>query len=165
MKTFIVLCLLALTGNALRAQGFFLLDRTNTLHSYQESSANHGETWYTNARGEQFVARSGGEWQRVVSWKRTEEELQAAKQGFDVVASPNPTSSTTLLSFRTSQPSTVSAELYNALGERVVATQSVALSAGLHSFSLDCNALPSGTYYYVVRANGERINGSIAVMK
>ena len=65
-----------------------------------------------------------------------------------VVASPNPSASTTQLSFSLDQRSPVRLAVYDVRGREVAVLVDATLDAGSHAFPFDTSALPSGTYVY-----------------
>jgi subtilisin family serine protease len=76
---------------------------------------------------------------------------------------PNPFNPSTTIEFSIPQTSNVSIEIYNVIGELVANLVNQSLDAGYHSFSFNANNLPSGTYVYQLKANGQ--NGTFVDTK
>ena len=68
------------------------------------------------------------------------------------VNSPNPFPASTVINYSLPQQSVVSLVVYNALGEVVQTLVSGTVDAGLHQAQFDGTHLPSGTYYYTLKA-------------
>lgn len=67
---------------------------------------------------------------------------------------PNPASDVTMIDINLNKSTNVSVELFNVLGQRVQ-TQSLHLTSGSHTLSLNVQSLKSGIYFYTVRAGNE----------
>jgi hypothetical protein len=74
-----------------------------------------------------------------------------------IYISPNPSTDQTTLSFSLAKPAVVSLELYNALGERVLAIPSELKAAGTHREPIDVRALPAGVYFCRIRTDDEEM--------
>lgn len=64
---------------------------------------------------------------------------------------PNPFNSSTTINFRLPEENNAVLELYNVLGQKIKVLLNGFISAGKHSFQLNAEGFPSGTYYYVLR--------------
>lgn len=67
---------------------------------------------------------------------------------------PNPASDVTMIDVNLNRASNVSVELFNVLGQRVQ-TQSLHLTSGTHTLSLNVQSLDAGIYFYTVRAGND----------
>ena len=67
---------------------------------------------------------------------------------------PNPFSSSTTIEFELVSPTTVSLDVYDALGRRVATLASGEMAAGPHSVDFDAGSLSNGVYIYTLRAGG-----------
>jgi subtilisin family serine protease len=76
---------------------------------------------------------------------------------------PNPFNPSTTISFSIPQASNVKVEIYNVVGERVASLVNQTFEAGYHNLNFDASNLPSGTYIYQLKANGQ--NGSFVETK
>jgi len=76
---------------------------------------------------------------------------------------PNPFNPSTTIEFSIPQTSNVSIEIYNVIGENVARLVNQTLEAGYHRFNFDAGSLPSGTYVYQLKANGQ--NGTFVDTK
>ena len=66
--------------------------------------------------------------------------------------SPNPFPATTQINYTLPQESAVSLVVYNALGQVVQTLVDGTVGAGMHQALFDGRGLPSGTYYYTLKA-------------
>jgi ELWxxDGT repeat protein len=69
----------------------------------------------------------------------------------EVHAYPNPVTSTSTLELQLHTAQTLSVELYNTEGKRIMASSQVLYSQGTSRVELDMRNLPSGNYFYHVR--------------
>ena len=76
---------------------------------------------------------------------------------------PNPFNPSTTIEFSIPQTSNVSIEVYNVIGENVASLVNQTLDAGYHRFDFNASNLPSGTYVYQLKANGQ--NGTFVETK
>ena len=77
---------------------------------------------------------------------------------------PNPFNPSTSIKFSIPVDSNIKLKLFNMLGQEVAELLNSEISAGIHHVDFNANSLSSGTYFYVLEANGN--NGSnIAVTK
>jgi subtilisin family serine protease len=76
---------------------------------------------------------------------------------------PNPFNPSTTIEFSIPEMSNVSIEIYNVVGELVASLVNQNLDAGYHSLNLNASNLPSGTYIYQLKANGQ--NGTFVDVK
>jgi len=77
---------------------------------------------------------------------------------------PNPFNPSTSIKFSIPVDSNIKLKLFNMLGQEVAELLNSEISAGIHHVDFNASSLSSGTYFYVLEANGN--NGSnIAVTK
>jgi subtilisin family serine protease len=76
---------------------------------------------------------------------------------------PNPFNPSTKIEFSIPEMSNVSIEIYNVIGELVASLVNQNLHAGYHSLNFNASNLPSGTYIYQLKANGQ--NGTFVDVK
>jgi len=77
---------------------------------------------------------------------------------------PNPFNTSTSIKFSIPVDSNIKLKLFNMLGQEVAELLNSEISAGIHHVDFNASSLSSGTYFYVLEANGN--NGSnIAVTK
>lgn len=76
---------------------------------------------------------------------------------------PNPFNPATTIEFSIPEMSNVSIEIYNVIGELVASFVNQNLDAGYHSLNFNASNLPSGTYIYQLKANGQ--NGTFVDVK
>jgi subtilisin family serine protease len=76
---------------------------------------------------------------------------------------PNPFNPSTTIEFSIPEISNVSVEVYNVIGEQVSSLVNQTLEAGYHRINFNAGNLPSGTYVYQLKANGQ--NGTFVDMK
>ncbi|MDZ7625421.1 MAG: S8 family serine peptidase [Ignavibacteriaceae bacterium] len=76
---------------------------------------------------------------------------------------PNPFNPSTTIEFSIPQTSNVSIQVYSIIGELVGSLVNQTLEAGYHRFNFDAGSLPSGTYVYQLKANGQ--NGTFVDTK
>ncbi len=67
---------------------------------------------------------------------------------------PNPFNPSTSIKFSLPVASTVRMSLYNLLGQEVTQLINKEMEAGVHTVNFNASGLPSGTYFYVLSANG-----------
>ncbi|MEI8226580.1 MAG: T9SS type A sorting domain-containing protein, partial [Bacteroidota bacterium] len=65
---------------------------------------------------------------------------------------PNPAQNQTRITYELVNPSVITLEVIDILGKVVKSYVYSARPAGMNSVDLDCSALPSGVYYYRVKA-------------
>ena len=68
---------------------------------------------------------------------------------------PNPVKGTTSFLVNIDKPSTVMVEVSNIMGQKVMTFDKGAVGAGSQRYTIDCNQLSSGIYFYTVKINGE----------
>jgi len=78
---------------------------------------------------------------------------------------PNPFSEKTRISFNLEFPSFTKITVFNSLGYGVAVLSDEYLSEGRHEFTFDGTSLPSGTYYFVLQANGKVETGKLVLIK
>lgn len=81
-------------------------------------------------------------------------EVIAVANGFDLRGSyPNPAADRATIEIATDAPATISVDVYDVLGRRVMSLDPQAVGAGeRHGLALDTSTLATGTYLYRVRA-------------
>jgi hypothetical protein len=65
---------------------------------------------------------------------------------------PNPFNPSTEISFSLAKSSFVTLEVYNSLGQKVAVLINNKMNSGHHELKFEANNLPSGIYYYKIRA-------------
>jgi subtilisin family serine protease len=68
---------------------------------------------------------------------------------------PNPFNPSTTIEFSIPEASNISVEVYNIIGELVARLINQSLDAGYHKINFNASNLPSGTYVYQLKANGQ----------
>ncbi|MBK9098768.1 MAG: S8 family serine peptidase [bacterium] len=76
---------------------------------------------------------------------------------------PNPFNPSTTIEFSIPETSNISVEIYNVIGELVASLINQSLDAGYHKINFNASNLPSGTYVYQLKANGQ--NGTFVETK
>jgi flagellar hook assembly protein FlgD len=69
---------------------------------------------------------------------------------------PNPYDNRTTISYTLPKAETISLTVYDQLGQVVKVLVNESQEAGEHSISFDASDLPSGIYYYTLRAQNYR---------
>lgn len=82
-------------------------------------------------------------------------EVSAPKNFMLLQNYPNPFNPSTTIKFSIPEMSNVSIEIYNVIGELVASFVNQNLDAGYHSLNFNASNLPSGTYIYQLKANGQ----------
>ncbi|MFH1052660.1 MAG: T9SS type A sorting domain-containing protein [bacterium] len=78
---------------------------------------------------------------------------------------PNPFIQKTTIQFYLYHPEKINLTIYNLLGYKLAVLADEYLSEGNHEFTFDGSALASGTYYYVLQANGKVESGKLILIK
>jgi spore germination protein YaaH len=78
---------------------------------------------------------------------------------------PNPFNPTTTIEFALPRAGHVSMKLYDVLGREIATLLEEPLDAGRHRLAFDGGNLPSGTYFYVLRAEGTQLTQKMQVLK
>ncbi|PLX22750.1 MAG: hypothetical protein C0600_16200, partial [Ignavibacteria bacterium] len=78
---------------------------------------------------------------------------------------PNPFNPQTTIRYHLREAGSVSLRIYNTLGECVRTLLNEEQTAGAHQITLSAAGLPSGTYLYQLRANGETAQKHLTVVK
>jgi hypothetical protein len=68
---------------------------------------------------------------------------------------PNPVSGTTNFNVNLEKASTLTIEVYNLTGQKVLTLDKGLVSGGAHQFAIDASQLDAGVYFYTVKINGE----------
>ena len=82
----------------------------------------------------------------------SEEETQAPKEFTLSQNYPNPFNPVTIISYQLPETEFVTLKIYDILGNEVVTLVNEEKPAGSYNFSFDASKLPSGVYYYKLRA-------------
>lgn len=78
---------------------------------------------------------------------------------------PNPFNPITTIEFTITHPANVTLTLYNLLGQKIMVIFSGRLGKGLHRKILNSGNLPSGAYYYELKANKNRLVKKCIIIK
>jgi titin len=78
---------------------------------------------------------------------------------------PNPFNPTTEIEYSISTSGPVRLTVVDATGRTVATLVDEEQNAGEHSISFNCGELPSGTYYYVLESDGQRLDKSMILTK
>lgn len=78
---------------------------------------------------------------------------------------PNPFNPSTVIEYSISTSGPVHLTIVDASGRTVATLVDEEQNAGEHSISFDCGELPSGTYYYVLESDGQRLDKSMILSK
>ena len=68
---------------------------------------------------------------------------------------PNPVEGSTSFSVTIDNPATVNIEISNIIGQKVMNIDKGIVNTGTQKFTIDCNSLNPGIYFYTVKINGE----------
>lgn len=80
-------------------------------------------------------------------------------------AYPNPAISSTDINFRLQKPSRVKLSLVDRLGDEVQQIDAGLLGAGEQHLTISLTGLPSGTYHYILDAEGTRGSGGLVIAR
>ena len=78
---------------------------------------------------------------------------------------PNPFGASTRVTFRLPREENVSLKVFGVNGAEVATLVDGRRSAGTHSFVFDAKNAPSGVYFFVLRAGGERLVHRAVLLK
>ena len=78
---------------------------------------------------------------------------------------PNPASETAEFTFNLEKSSSVTVEVYNALGQKVNTLLNQTLNAGIHGLNINVANYLSGTYYIKMTTNGHSITKALSVIR
>jgi hypothetical protein len=78
---------------------------------------------------------------------------------------PNPFNPTTTINFSLTSPGLTSLKVYNLTGSLVATLADGMMFAGQNSVEFDASALPSGTYFYTLSANGQTEAKKMVLLK
>jgi hypothetical protein len=87
----------------------------------------------------------------------------AAKRNFVSQNFPNPVKGTTSFTINVEKAANVVVEVSNIMGAKVMTMDKGVVNAGAQKFSIDCNSLTSGIYFYTVKINGESFTHKMIV--
>lgn len=76
---------------------------------------------------------------------------------------PNPVKGTTSFAVNVDKAATVIVEVSNIMGQKVMFMDKGVVNAGAQKFTIDCNSLTSGIYFYTVKINGESFTHKMIV--
>ena len=76
---------------------------------------------------------------------------------------PNPVNGTTSFTVNVNKAATVVVEVSNIMGQKVMFMDKGVVNAGAQKFTIDCNSLTSGIYFYTVKINGESFTHKMIV--
>jgi len=89
---------------------------------------------------------------------------EPSKMTFNVAQnSPNPFRETTVINVQLEQQANLSLEVFTLMGQKVMDLNKGRLNAGPYQFRLDGSQLPSGIYFYTVKADNESITKKMMV--
>jgi hypothetical protein len=78
---------------------------------------------------------------------------------------PNPFNPVTSISFSIPEDSFVSIKVYNLLGNQVATVINKEIEAGQHSIKFDASSLPSGVYFYMLKADNNVATKKLVLLK
>jgi hypothetical protein len=78
---------------------------------------------------------------------------------------PNPLNDMASLNITLNTSASVSIEIFNALGQKVITTSSETMTAGVHTLSVNASGLESGLYFYTVKAGNYSVTKKMIVRK
>jgi len=78
---------------------------------------------------------------------------------------PNPFNASTVISFSLDQPSNVLIEVFDLRGARVAVACAGHFESGHHSIRWAADALPSGMYFYQLKAGWHVLSGKMVMLK
>ncbi|MBL0176718.1 MAG: T9SS type A sorting domain-containing protein [Ignavibacteria bacterium] len=89
-----------------------------------------------------------------------------APQGFALSQNfPNPFTPATTIAYQVAENTTVTIDVFNALGAKVATIANGPHDAGSYQAQLDASGLPSGLYYYTMRAGSFTATRSMTIVK
>lgn len=81
--------------------------------------------------------------------------LGSGSANSSIAAYPNPFTQSTTLNFTIPESGAAEVTIVNTLGEEVAGIFDGEMGAGEHSFTWDANGMAQGTYWFIVRMNGQ----------
>ena len=78
---------------------------------------------------------------------------------------PNPAGSETTIQYELQNNANVTFEMYDVLGKKILSLNEGAQNQGKHSINLTTEKIASGTYYYSLKADNNRITKKLVVAK
>ena len=78
---------------------------------------------------------------------------------------PNPFNPTTTIEFTAPSDCRVMLKVYNASGQQVATLADGFHRAGLHAVTWDAAGMPSGLYFYTLRAGGSAVTKKMLLLK
>ncbi|MEI7500907.1 MAG: T9SS type A sorting domain-containing protein [Bacteroidota bacterium] len=76
---------------------------------------------------------------------------------------PNPVKGTTTFTVNLEKQANVIVEVSNVMGQKVMTSDKGLVNAGARKYTIDCNSLTSGIYFYTVKINGESFTQKMIV--
>ncbi len=76
---------------------------------------------------------------------------------------PNPVKGVTSFMVNIDKPASIVVEVSNIMGQKVMSMDKGVVNAGSQKFTIDCNALNSGIYFYTVKISGESFTHKMIV--
>jgi hypothetical protein len=78
---------------------------------------------------------------------------------------PNPFNARTNISFDLAQNSHVVLTVFDVTGAKIATLANKDMNAGSHQINWDANGIPSGVYYYTLKANGAEVTKKMTLLK
>ncbi|MGE5498880.1 MAG: T9SS type A sorting domain-containing protein [Syntrophothermus sp.] len=78
---------------------------------------------------------------------------------------PNPFNPVTVINYRIGQDSRISINIYNSLGEKVIALADEYKTAGSYSVDFNASGMPGGIYYYILKTDMGIMTGKMIHLK
>ena len=76
---------------------------------------------------------------------------------------PNPFSKSTSIDISLNEAASVSVEVYNTIGQKVIIKAAEKLNTGPHTLTIDCAKLKSGIYFYTVKAGDNAVTRKMVI--
>jgi hypothetical protein len=96
----------------------------------------------------------------------SEDSPQGVDADFDLLQNyPNPFNPTTQIPFNLDQSGPVTLKVYNVTGQEVATLADGIMAAGNHTLTFNGAGLPTGTYVYMLTANGKRLVKTMILTK
>jgi len=76
---------------------------------------------------------------------------------------PNPVKGSTSFKITMGSPSTVTIDVCNIMGQKMMRVDKGVMNAGIHSIAMDCRTLTPGIYFYTVKINGDSFTHKMIV--
>ena len=163
------------------ALGFDMAGITSDQDSIAAIASDNGEAGQTELSWEKW---SDGDWHTIMaSWGNGDfdtdmllyvvvDNSSAGVEGnnfFDGIKmsqnQPNPAGSETTIQYEIQNNATVSLEIFDVMGRKVVSMNEGEKNKGKHSINITTEKLASGTYYYSLKANDKRLTKKMVITK